>query len=322
MRTLRTRGAPTSEGWTARHQLWPDRLAGWFSSAMSAVRAVQAVVERSRALCRPLTLSLVLLQVGCTLIEGPLLVKREEADAGDAARGPSRGGAVRAGMSLQYQIVGELDSAVDAQLFVVDLFETDVAQVAALHAAGRLVMAYVSAGSREPWRDDAARFPRAVLGEPLANYPNELWLDVRTSEVRKLMEERLDRAVAKGFDGVFYSTLGGYRANSGFDLTRADQLDYDKFLAEAAHARGLSAGLSGDFELANELSSVFDWAIAIGCIARDFCDELSPLKARDLPIFDLETGGDVAEVCRQAQAYGFEVTFKRPSYDGYRSVCP
>src|ERR1700712_3317865 len=80
----------------------------------------------------------------CAASEGPLLVRRSSADAGPAALQAS---------SLQYQLTGDLDEQVDAQLFVVDLFATSAEQVAALHAAGRVVTAYVSVGSLESWRD-------------------------------------------------------------------------------------------------------------------------------------------------------------------------
>jgi hypothetical protein len=265
---------------------------------------------------------LLLALCSCAVTEGALLVDIASPDGGSDAAQPERPAGPRANMSLQYQISGRVDTQVDAELFVVDLFDTEPAQVAELHAAGRLVVAYVSAGSLESWREDAARFPRAAVGTPLSNYPNEAWLDLRSTDVRRLMEERFERALDKGFDGVFVSTLGAYKASSGFALTRGDELDYSIFLARAAHARGLSIGLSGNFELSAQLASEFDFAIAVGCIARGFCAELSPLALRAVPLFDLETEGDRQAVCSQAASFGIAVTFKRPSYDAFRSVCP
>ncbi|HKU40864.1 MAG TPA: endo alpha-1,4 polygalactosaminidase [Polyangiales bacterium] len=253
----------------------------------------------------------------CDATDGPLLVRV------DAATPPPEG-AVRPGMSLQYQITGELDLDVDADLYVTDLFDTDAPQIGELHAAERLVMAYVSVGSLENWRPDAASVPRAAVGQALASYPNESWLDIRRSEVRALMRARLDRAVSKGFDGVFASTLGVYRATSGFTLTRADELDYAEFLAAEAHARNLSIGLSGAFELATELAEHYDWAIATSCIERGTCAELAPLSAAGLPVFDLETSAETerAAVCNQARSLGITVTFKRRGFDAYQAGCP
>lgn len=263
------------------------------------------------------SIALAVAALSCGASEGPLLV-RVAGDAGSVADG-SPGATVRAGMSLQYQITGELDSEVDAALYVVDLFDTAPAEVAALHARGRLVMAYVSVGSLESFRDDAARFPRTAVGKPLARYPNEAWLDHRDAEVRVLLEARFARAGAKGFDGVLLSTLGGYRADTGFALTRADQVAFDSFLVEAARGHDLSVGFSGDFELATELSEPFDWAIGVGCVARDGCSELTRLAERGVPVFVLELESDRAIVCMDD--VGLPITLKRPSYDAYRDVC-
>ena len=50
-----------------------------------------------------------------------------------------------------------------ASVYIVDGEETPAATVAALHAAGRKVVCYLSAGSWEDWRSDAGAFPASVL---------------------------------------------------------------------------------------------------------------------------------------------------------------
>lgn len=254
--------------------------------------------------------------------EGQLLF-RKQSDSGllDASTSPT-GGVVRSDMSLQYQITGEVDASVDAALYVVDLFDTKAEQVTQLRAAGRVVVAYVSVGTLESWRSDAAQFPRTAVGRTVPNYSNESWLDVRDAEVRRLMKARLDRAVLKGFDGIFASTLGAYRQNSGFALTRADELDYHTFLTSAAHAAGLAIGLSGDFELSAELAPQYDFAIATNCIARDSCGDLAPLQANGVPVFDLESATDHDLICERAKSFGIDVTFKDARYGAARSTCP
>lgn len=259
----------------------------------------------------------------CSATEGQLLVRKAGADAGSADGGlPQLRAAVRSDMSLQYQITGELDTQADADLYVVDLFDTDSAQVTQLHSAGRVVIAYVSVGTLESWRPDAARIPKPAAGKVLSKYPDEVWLDVRDADVRSTMQARFKRAIDKGFDGVFASTVGAYRQDSGFTLTRDDELDYHTFLTSAAHALHLSIGLSGDFELSRELAPQYDWAIANDCIAQDTCAAFAPLQTRGLPVFDLETEGDHATVCDRAQALGIAVTFKNARYDATRSACP
>jgi hypothetical protein len=266
--------------------------------------------------------ALLLGATACSATAGPLLVRDRPSDAGSDAGPPPLRAAVRADLSLQYQLTGDLALDVDAQLFVIDLFDSSEAQVSALHAAGRVVIAYVSVGSFEPWRDDSSSFPMDSVGMSLAGYPDESWLDVRSASVRSNMQARFDRALSKGFDGIFASTLGGYLQTSGFPLTRADELDYDMFLVDQAHARSLSIGLSGDFELGQTLASDFDWVLAIGCIAENNCSALSVFQAHARPVFDLETDGDQDSVCAQAAKAGIPVTFKHASYDAFRSPCP
>jgi hypothetical protein len=255
----------------------------------------------------------------CDASEGPLLVRSDPAAAHDAGR--HLRATVTQDMRLQYQITGELDTQVTVDLFVSDLFDTSADQVRALHQKGRVVVAYTSVGSLEHWRDDADRFPRAAVGDALADYPNESWLDLRSAEVRALMRARFDLALQKGFDGVFASTLGSYRATTGFPLTRADELDYTLSLADAAHARSLSFGLSGDFELGADLYHSCDWALAIGCLAASTCSALAPLAAAGLPVFDVEVAGDRTSDCANAAAANLSVTFKHSAYDAYRFTC-
>lgn len=257
----------------------------------------------------------------CDATEGALVSRRAARDAGDMQAQPDAG-VVQAGMSLQYQITGSVDTGVDADMFVVDLFDASAQSVAKLHAAGRVVIAYVSVGSFEPWREDAGSFARTAIGDALAGYPDESWLDIRSADVRARIEARFDRARDKGFDGVFASTLGGYKETTGFPLTQADELDYVRFLASAARTRGLSAGVSGDFELGDGVAGRFDWALSIGCIARADCDALDAFVMHGKPVFDLETDGDRTTVCNQATTYGIATTIKHPSFDAWRVPCP
>ena len=56
------------------------------------------------------------------------------------------------------------------------------------------------------------------------------------------MQARLDLAVSKGCVGVEPDNVDGYQNSSGFPLTAADQLAYNRFLAGEARARGGAAG--------------------------------------------------------------------------------
>ena len=144
------------------------------------------------------------------------------------------------GTSWQWQLTGEIDSSYDVAMYDVDLFETPIETIAFLQAEGRIVICYLSAGSVEDWRDDAVLFPDRIVGEPLDGWPGERWLDVRQlALVEPVLAGRLDLAVEKGCDGVEPDNLDGHVNATGFDITAADQLKFNRWLADEAHRRGL-----------------------------------------------------------------------------------
>jgi hypothetical protein len=225
-------------------------------------------------------------------------------------------------MSLHYQITGTPQTGGSADVFVLDLFDADMQQVAALRAQGRTVIAYLSGGTLEPWRPDADDFPEQAVGSNLTSYPSESWLDIRDASVRAIMQARLMLAREKGFDGVFPGSLDAYRSASGFALSESDQLDYDRFLAAQAHALGLTPGFSGDFTLATQLVDHFDWAIAFGCLAAGSCERLRPWVDQKKAAFDLEQQGELSTLCAQAESFGISVVLKQASTDVWSRSCP
>jgi hypothetical protein len=265
--------------------------------------------------------------VACGVTRGPLFVALDAddplgRDGGAADARADAGAAVRQGMRLQYQLVGMHDANAAADLFVIDLFETSAAQVARLHAGGRSVIAFIAAGSYEPWRPDVDALPDAVIGEPLSGYPDEAWLDVRAASVRQLMVGRLTLAAEKGFDGVLLASLDGYLAESGHTLSASEQLEYNRWLADEAARLGLLSGISSDWSHAAELAEHFAFAIHVGCVASQRCGELAPYRQRGRPVFDLETAGDAAQVCADAARLDLSVTLKRERFDAWFHACP
>ncbi|MDA1035618.1 MAG: endo alpha-1,4 polygalactosaminidase, partial [Chloroflexi bacterium] len=69
------------------------------------------------------------------------------------------------GVTWQWQLTdAPVDTSIDADVYDVDLFETDAATVRRLHDLGRRVICYVNAGGWEDWRGDADAFPAVVIG--------------------------------------------------------------------------------------------------------------------------------------------------------------
>ena len=226
------------------------------------------------------------------------------------------------GTTWQWQLTGAIDISVEAQMFDVDLFDVSAATVSALHARGRKVICYVSAGSFEDWRPDAAQFPAAVKGKALDGWPGEAWLDVRRIDLlAPVIEARLDLCRSKGFDGIEFDNVDGYSNSSGFPLTAADQLRYNQYLAGAAHARGLSVGLKNDLDQVGDLVSAFDWAINEECFAFSECGLLHPFIAAGKAVFNTEYQMTAAQVCPQAKSMGLSTLIKNLNLDAARQAC-
>lgn len=210
---------------------------------------------------------------------------------------------------LQPDAGGEINTSYDVDVYDVDLFDVSDAVIADLQAAGRRVICYFSAGSYEPFRTDAAEFDPAELGLALAGFADERWLDIRAANVHRIMRERLDRAVARGCDGVEPDNVDGYANASGFPLTARDQLAFNRFLANEAHARGLSVALKNDLDQILELVDYFDFSVNEQCHEFEECSLLEPFIAAGKPVFNAEylsefvdDAGRRAALCADAQA--------------------
>ena len=73
--------------------------------------------------------------------------------------------------------------------------------------------------------------------------------------------------------------MDAYANDSGFPLRAADQLRFNRFLARAAHARGLSIGLKNDLDQVKALEPAFDWALNEQCFQYEECERLRPFTA-------------------------------------------
>lgn len=226
------------------------------------------------------------------------------------------------GTSWQWQLSGTINTSVAAQMYDIDLAETPAATIAELHTAGRTVICYFSAGSWEAFRADAARFPESVLGSSLDGWPDERWLDIRQIDLlTPIMAARLDMAVTKGCDGVEPDNVDGYANDSGFPLTGADQLAYNRWLAQAAHSRGLSVGLKNDLDQVPDLVADFDWALNEQCVEFGECARLLPFVQARKAVFGVEYAGDPAVFCPTVNALNFDWLYKHLALDSWRVAC-
>jgi hypothetical protein len=226
------------------------------------------------------------------------------------------------GTTWQWQLSGSIDTSHDVAMYDIDLFDATQGTIDQLQAAGRIVICYFSAGSWEDWRPDSSAFPASLLGRG-NGWPGERWLDIRALEaLSPVMLARLDLAVSKGCDGVEPDNIDGYSNNTGFPLSANDQLVYNRWLAEQAHARCLSIGLKNDLEQVDALEPWFDWALNEQCFHFNECELLQPFIDAGKAVFGVEYSGDPANYCRQANALNYDWLIKNNNINlgpGYES---
>ncbi|MEO7587636.1 MAG: endo alpha-1,4 polygalactosaminidase [Arachnia sp.] len=218
------------------------------------------------------------------------------------------------GWHIQYQ--GEVGTP-DVAVLNLDGVETPASQVDALHATGARAVCYLNAGGSEDFRDDFVSLPASVQGNPLDAWPGERWLDVRQLDVLlPVMALRMDQCRDKGFDGVDPDNLNGFAHDTGFPLTLADALGYQRALVTLAHDRGLAIGLKNTMELIPELADEVDFAVNEQCQEFDECDTYAPLVALGKPVFNVEYRGTCA-----GQPAGLSTVLADPALDGPTTTC-
>ncbi len=187
-----------------------------------------------------------------------------------------------------------LPTHLSAQVYVVDLFNTPSTKIQEYKSAGKKVVCYFSAGSYENWREDANQFPQDTYCSPGENCAQsihimgewcqsgggcEWWLDHRKPAVRTVMTARLQLARDKGCDAVEPDNVDGYAHDSSISctdqacwgLTASDQLAYNRWLADTAHAKCLGIALKNDIDQVGQLAASFDFAINEQCQQYNEC---------------------------------------------------
>ena len=144
---------------------------------------------------------------------------------------------------------GKIDTHFQAPVYEVDGFETPAKTVRRLHRQGRRVICYLDVGSWESYRPDKGQFPRSVIGRKYSGFPDERWLDVsRFHRFERPLKQRFNMCARKGFDGVEPDNVAGWEKenHTGFKITKADQLRFNRWVARQVHGRGMAVALKND----------------------------------------------------------------------------
>lgn len=225
------------------------------------------------------------------------------------------------GTSWQWQLTTPVDLGVDVAVYDIDGFDNGADVVRALHDRGRRVICYVNVGAAEDFRPDIGRFPPAVLGRS-NGWPGERWLDIRRIDVLgPIMASRFDMCRTKGFDAVEADLVDGHTEATGFPLTAADQLAYNRFIAGLAHERGMSVGLKNDLHQVPDLLADFDFAVNEQCVEYRECTLLTPFGRAGKAVLHVEYAPPPETFCAETRALGFSSMSKRLDLGPWRRPC-
>ncbi|KAF4636615.1 hypothetical protein G7Y89_g1480 [Cudoniella acicularis] len=235
-----------------------------------------------------------------------------------------------AGATWQIQLAGAVtDTSMPVDVYDIDLFENSADTIKGLQTAGKKVICYFSAGSYENWRPDQAQFTAADKGSAMEGWAGEWWLNTNSENVRTIMKARLDMAKTKGCDGVDPDNIDVFANSNGLSITKADSVNYLKFLADEAHSRGLAIGLKNGGDMVGDVLDVMEWQVNEQCVQYNECDKLMPFIQANKPVFHIEypdgvpsVSADVKQkVCTVSPATGFSTVLKNMGLDAPVETC-
>ncbi|KAH7143659.1 glycoside hydrolase superfamily [Dactylonectria macrodidyma] len=232
------------------------------------------------------------------------------------------------------KVEGEAVVSPDVKIYDIDVYDNDAATIQALQGAGKKVICYFSAGSWENWRDDKDDFEKADLGMVLDGWPDERWVDVRSDNVRNIMQKRIEFAADRGCDAIDPDNVDGFQNDNGLNLTAADAVDFVKFLAETAASYSMSTGLKNAGDIIEDVLDYVHFSVNEQCVEYSECETFAAFIEADKPVFNIEypagTPGDVEasvieEICSQSGnstgTEGFSTVIKNMDLDGWVEYC-
>jgi hypothetical protein len=203
-----------------------------------------------------------------------------------------------------WQLQGTVENGEPVAAYDIDGFENEASEVAALHAQGKRVICYIDAGTAEKFRPDYGEFPAATLGRS-NGWPGERWLDIRQlGAIEPIMAARFRMCREKGFDAVEPDNIEAFANKSGFEITPAQQLSYNEWIAAEVHALGMAVLQKNDGEQSAQQQPYFDGALSEQCNQYKECGDFQPYLTAGKPVLNAEYRGKLAKFCPADDAAG------------------
>ena len=105
----------------------------------------------------------------------------------------------------------------------------------------------------------------------------------------------------KGFDAVEPDNIAGWENKTGFALTAADQLRFNRWIAAQVHRRGMAVALKNDPQQATQLVGNFDFAIVEECFQYEECGRFKPFVEAGKAVFEAEYELPTSKFCARRE---------------------
>ncbi|KAK0733190.1 endo alpha-1,4 polygalactosaminidase precursor [Lasiosphaeria miniovina] len=219
----------------------------------------------------------------------------------------------------------------DVDVYDIDMFlSQNNTVIANLHKLGKKVICYFSAGSYEPWRPDAHKFLDSDLGNTLAGWANERWLNISSPSVRAIMASRIETASKVGCDAIDPDNVDGYQNDSGLDLTAASSIQFLNFLAGLAREHNLAIGLKNSLDIIKDVLHLVQFSVNEECANYHECSAFSAFIQDNKPVFHVEypagapgaiSAKEQQDSCEASGATGFSTVLKTLELTSWVEYC-
>ena len=213
--------------------------------------------------------------------------------------------------------------AANPTVYDIDGFDNSATTVAALRNAGDHVICYIEVGAAENYRTDYSEFPTADLGRSMPGYSAERYININDPAVVSIIEARISMCAAKGFNAVEPDIDDSYTDDTGFAISKAENIAYDRTLAAYAHGLGLSWGLKNgdDSTFASALEPTSDFVIDEQCHQYNTCGAFTSYVAAGKAVLEVEYNLAASSFCPAANAANEDAMLMNVNLKGGRTPC-
>jgi hypothetical protein len=253
--------------------------------------------------------------VGTVDLNDELVVTTPVEESEDTTTTPAKWYQPVAGLSW-YRDLGDIPEVKDVDLYFINLYSTrNSINVANMQSNGRtIVYCQIPAGvyneETETTFSTETLYPEIYVGEQKSQSSYDYWVNIKADTVKDILSQKILYASEIGCDGVNFVDVNLETKDTGFNITLADQIEFNLFLASEAHTLGLSVSFQDVENQIAQISAESDILVSEECFVNGTCSEYESF-GEDKPVLDIEYSDSInsdikiSDLYLQSKAYNF-----------------